>query len=86
MAALTSLNPEGQVTLPKSVREELRLEPFDKIEVRVVDGEARLRKADLTLADLEGIFPALGRDIDPDEAIRIAKAERAARWRESQDE
>ncbi|MEA2531037.1 MAG: Antidote-toxin recognition MazE, bacterial antitoxin [Thermomicrobiales bacterium] len=78
MGVLTSVSPEGQVTLPKSVRDELRLEPFDRIEIRVIDGEARLRKVDLTLADLEGIFPALDRDIDPDEAIRIAKEERAA--------
>jgi AbrB family looped-hinge helix DNA binding protein len=86
MGVLTRLTAGGRVTLPKAVRDELHLRPFDKLEIRVVDGEARLRKADLTLADLEGIFPALDRDIDPDEAIRIAKEERAARWRESHDE
>ena len=86
MASITTLTPEGQVFLPQTIRDELRLEPFDRLEVRVIDGEARLRKANLTLGDLEGIVPALDRDIDPDEAIRMAKEERAARWRESADE
>jgi antitoxin PrlF len=82
MTALTSLTRKGQVTLPKAVRDALGLKPFDKLEVQVVDGEARLRKVPLSIAELEAIFPALDRDIDPDEAIRIAKRERAGRWRE----
>jgi AbrB family looped-hinge helix DNA binding protein len=74
---VTSLTRKGQVTIPKHVRDQLGLRPFDKIEMRVENGEARLRKARLTLDEIAGSLPPIG--IDPDEAVRLAKQERAER-------
>ena len=75
MARVTTLTSKGQVTIPKEIRDELGLKPFDKIEFVSENGEARLRKAFPSLEDLVGILPPLGMDID--EAIRLAKEERA---------
>jgi AbrB family looped-hinge helix DNA binding protein len=65
---------KGQVTIPKHVREALGLQPFDKVEVEVVDGEARLRKAYPSLRELAGSVPGIG--IPDEEAIAIAREER----------
>jgi len=72
------LSRKGQLTIPKAVREALNLKPSDRFDVDIVGWEIRVRKQ-LTLDDLEGIIPALDPPMDPDEAIRIAKEERAQR-------
>jgi AbrB family looped-hinge helix DNA binding protein len=77
MASVTSLTRKGQLTIPKDVRDALGLKPFDKIEVTIVDGEARLRKARLSLDDIAGSVPPL--DIPIEDMARIAKEERARR-------
>ena len=38
MSAITTMTSKGQVTIPKRVRDELGLRPYDKIEI-VADGE-----------------------------------------------
>jgi AbrB family looped-hinge helix DNA binding protein len=82
MNGVTSLTRKGQVTLPKAVREALGLKPFDRIEVEVVDGEAHLRKARLSLDEIAGVLPPL--DVAVEDMPPIAKDERARRWREAQ--
>jgi AbrB family looped-hinge helix DNA binding protein len=79
MGKITTLTSKGQVTIPKEVRDELGLQPFDKIEI-VPDGEggARLRKAYPALEEVVGIFPALG--VPEDEVERIADAALAAHY------
>jgi AbrB family looped-hinge helix DNA binding protein len=73
------LSRRGQVTIPKAGRETLNLKPFDQLDVDVIGGDIRLRKR-LTLEELAGIIPSLDPPMDPDEAIRMAKEERALRW------
>jgi len=80
MTGVTSLTRKGQVTIPKAVREALGLKPFDRIEMEVVGGEAHLRKAQLSLDDVAGVLPPL--DVPVEDMPRIAKEERAKRWRE----
>lgn len=79
MATVTSLTRKGQVTTPKEVRDQLGLKPFDKIEVTVEGGEARLRKARMTLEAVAGSLPALGIPIE--DMPRLAREERAERLR-----
>jgi antitoxin PrlF len=80
MGRATSLTRKGQVTIPKDVRDRLGLKPFDKIEFFVEDGEARLRKARFSIAELAGILPPL--DIPVEEMPAIAREEWIARYAE----
>jgi AbrB family looped-hinge helix DNA binding protein len=41
MAVATTVSRKGQVTIPKGVRDQLGLKPFDKVEVWVDGAEAR---------------------------------------------
>jgi antitoxin PrlF len=77
MVRVTTLTSKGQVTIPKEIRDELGLKPADKIEFFIENGHARLRKAYLSLEEVAGSLPALGMDIDIEEAIELARAERA---------
>ncbi len=77
MPRVVRLTRKGQVTIPKEVRDALRLRPFDKIEFAVEDGEATLRKARRTLADIAGRLPKLGIAIEDMPAV--AKDERIQR-------
>lgn len=77
MARVTTLTRKGQVTVPKEVRDALGLRPFDKIEIVIEDGEAKLRKARRSLAEIAGSLPPLGIPIEDMPAI--AKEERAKR-------
>ena len=82
MTAVTSVTRKGQVTIPKEVRDQLGLKPFDKVEMSVEGGEARLRKARMTLEDVAGSLPALGIPIE--DMPRLAREERAQRLRAEQ--
>ena len=64
MGRLTSLTRKGQVTIPKEVRDRMGLKPFDKIEIYVENGEAKLRKAYPSLQDVAGSLPAIGVPIE----------------------
>ena len=64
MSQVTSLTRKGQATIPKAVREQLGLAPFDKIEFEIVGTEARLRKARLSVDELVGILPPLGMPVE----------------------
>lgn len=75
MPRLASLTRKGQVTLPKEVRDQLGLRPFDKIEVRVEGGEAKLRKSSASLEEIAVSLPPL--KIKVEEMPAIAKEERA---------
>jgi AbrB family looped-hinge helix DNA binding protein len=80
MTSTTSLTRKGQITIPKKVREALGLKPFDRIELRVENGEVRLRKVRPTLKDIAGVLPGLGIPIE--DMPTIAKEERAERYRQ----
>jgi AbrB family looped-hinge helix DNA binding protein len=78
MAWVTTLTREGQVSLPEEIRDELGLQPADRVEIRLENGEVRLRKADLTLEEVTGRLPPLGMPVE--QAIAEAKDERARRF------
>ncbi len=78
MTSTTTLTRKGQITIPKDVREALGLKPYDRVELRVENGEARLWKMRPTLQDVAGTLPNLGIPIE--EMPTIAKEERAERY------
>jgi antitoxin PrlF len=75
MAMLSSLTRKGQVTIPKAVRDELGLEPFDRVEIELLEGEARLRRARSSLDEVAGTLPAVG--VAVEDMPEIAKEEQA---------
>ena len=77
MPNITSLTSKGQVTIPKAIRDELGLRPFDKIRFILEDGEVRLKKAYPSLEDVAGSLPAPHVKISIDDAIALAWEERA---------
>lgn len=73
MATITS---KGQTTIPKAVRERLRLKAGDRVEFVIQeDGSVLMIPATLRVADLEGILPA------PEKAFSVAAMNRAIRAR-----
>jgi AbrB family looped-hinge helix DNA binding protein len=60
MRSVTTLTSKGQVTIPKAIREELGLKPHDKIAFSVKDGVVTLRRARLSLEEMEGMLPPIG--------------------------
>lgn len=78
--ATTTLTSKGQMTLPKSVRDDLRLKPGDKIDV-VKDGDRYvLRPRNISVMELAGILgkPPAGAGLtvkEMDEALGRALAE-----------
>lgn len=74
---VTSLTSKGQVTIPKAIRDELGLRPFDKIRFEIEDGEVKLKKAYLSLEEVAGSLPSPHVKISIDEAIALAKEEHA---------
>ena len=71
------MTAKGQVTIPKSIRDQFGLKPFDRVEFVNVQGEIRIRKADLSLEDLVGILPPLTSPVE--DLPALAKEERARR-------
>ena len=80
MGKVTSMTRKGQVTIPKEVRDQLGLKPFDKIEIYVEHGETKLRKAYPALREIAGGLPAI--NVPWDEMRRIAQEEMADRFGE----
>jgi AbrB family looped-hinge helix DNA binding protein len=79
MTRVTTLTSKGQVTIPKEVRDKLDLQPHDRITFVVVDGYATLRRLP-RLEEVVGSLPSLaslGLDMTVEEAIDLAKEERA---------
>lgn len=53
MSAFATITSKGQLTIPKSVRDELNLIPGDRLEFEVINGQASVKKAP-SVADLLG--------------------------------
>ena len=70
----TTLTSKGQVTIPKSVRDELGLRVGDKVAFRVLeDGTVVVEPETVDFLDLEGILKPKRKGVsisDMDEAIR----------------
>jgi len=57
-----TLTSKGQLTLPRKVRDALRLKPGDQIEfILEADGEVRLRAGRYDVRELEGLLRRPGR-------------------------
>jgi AbrB family looped-hinge helix DNA binding protein len=69
-----TLTSKGQTTIPKAIRQRLRLKAGDRIDFVVeADGQVRLVARNLRLADLRGLLPKPKRrlsDRELDAAIR----------------
>jgi len=76
----TTLTSKGQVTIPKSVRDELNLRVGDRVAFRVLeDGTVVVEPETIDLLSLEGILRPKRKGItiaDMDEAIRTAAGKR----------
>jgi len=75
MSRTMTMTSKGQVTIPKEVRDELGLKPFDRLEI-VGDGQggAKIRKAGRSLEEVAGMFPGLGlSDDELEHAIQEAR-------------
>jgi len=61
-----TITSKGQITIPKSIRKQLGVDPADKVTFVVHEsGQVELRPVRFTIEQLKGIVPALaGRDVD----------------------
>ena len=74
-----TMTTKGQITIPKSVRDRLRLNPGDRVDfVLQGEGEVVLRPATLDVRDLEGILHRSGGKPVSVERMRKAVARRAS--------
>ncbi len=82
MDVAARLSSKGQVTIPKSVREALRLEEGDQVIFRV-EGERAVLARTPNLLDLAGSVPVPAgvRGLPWDEVRRRARAARARAYR-----
>ncbi len=73
---MTTITSKGQLTVPKPVRDALRLKPGDRVEVSLTsDGAmAILRPKRVRLLDLYGCFPPPERSLNLDEMDRAIAA------------
>lgn len=79
MKGLSHVSEDGSIEIPEHLRECLGLEPGDKLVLRVEGGKLIIEKRiEYSLDDLRGSMGRLG--MDPDEAIRTAKEDRADRF------
>ena len=54
---ISTMTSKGQLTIPKEVRDELRLHAGDRLEVTVEDGKVVMRPMTVGILDLIGILP-----------------------------
>jgi AbrB family looped-hinge helix DNA binding protein len=70
----STLTSRGQTTIPKPIREALGLQPGDRVEFLVEEGQVVLRRATADITELDGLLDRSDRDpvsLDAmDEAIR----------------
>jgi AbrB family looped-hinge helix DNA binding protein len=79
--ATTTMTSKGQLTLPKEIRERLKLKPGDRLEVATDGNRIVMTPAQLEIGDLCSILPAASRVATLDE-IDAAIRFRARRRRE----
>ncbi|MBW1927151.1 MAG: AbrB/MazE/SpoVT family DNA-binding domain-containing protein [Deltaproteobacteria bacterium] len=58
---LSTVTTKGQVTIPKSIREQYGISPHDKIDFRI-EGDRIVLAVVKTLRDLRGVVPSRGGD------------------------
>jgi AbrB family looped-hinge helix DNA binding protein len=80
MDAVARVTSKGRITVPKAVREALRIEPGDELVFHVVGNRAVLARTPHFL-DLAGTFrvPAARRNATWDDVVRATRRSRARR-------
>ena len=81
MQGLSALTQKGQVTVPKSIRDEFGFRPHDKIRFSLENGHARLRRAYPSLEEIVASIPAI--DVPMEEWDEIIQDEAAQRYAET---
>lgn len=80
---IATMTTKGQITIPKEIREFLRLKPGDRLDfIKEPDGEVRLRAATRDIMELAGFLKWDGPSVSVEEmndAIRRAVVERYKR-------
>lgn len=76
----STLTSKGQTTVPKEIREHLRLRPGDRIEF-VIDGEGRvvLLPASFDAGELRGILPKPKRPVSIEDMESVIRRRGARR-------
>ncbi len=73
-----SVSPKGQITLPIEMRRELNIEPRDRVNIELVDGQIRVVPEVSSLESVFASIPALPFTFEDGDLECIAKDERAA--------
>ena len=80
-----TLTSKGQTTIPKVIRDHLKLKPGDKISFKIEDGRVVLGAKNRSVLELAGVLKRPGEKAftieEMNEAIGQAAAERDARTR-----
>jgi AbrB family looped-hinge helix DNA binding protein len=58
----STLTSRGQTTIPKPIREALGLQPGDRVEFLVEEGQVVLRRATADITELDGLLNRSGRE------------------------
>ncbi len=70
-----TITGKGRTTVPKAVRERLRLTAGDPVDVVIQeDGSVLMIPATVRVADLEGILPAPEKAVSVEEMNRVIRA------------
>lgn len=75
----STLTSKGQATIPKQIREALRLQPGDRVEFILEEDRVVLRRAGADLTDLDGLL-----DRSDDEPVSIEAMNKAVEQAVSQ--
>lgn len=75
----STLTSRGQTTIPKSIREALRLRPGDQVEFILEDDQVVLRRAGADLTALDGMIDRSDREPVSVEAMHDAIEQAASR-------
>ncbi len=84
MHGFSTMTTKGQVTIPKEIRDQLGLKPYDRVSISLDGHEgARLTKGQPNLRDLMGILPSNGLSVEEamQRAAELRSDETAARYR-----
>ncbi len=72
-----TVTSKGQVTLPRKIREALRIRPGDRVDfVLGADGEVRVRAGEVDVSELRGLLHRPGRKPASLDAMEAAIARR----------
>ncbi len=71
---IAKVTSKGQVTIPKKVRDELKLRPGDKVDFQIDDGAVRLLPVNLRVEDVAGMLSHRAR---PDGPVSVEEMDEA---------